>query len=111
MAKGGNYLKTMVYGMESLSELLRLFWIKIFQNAINVHNPRCTVDIISGAAIVPNLTILTSKYLSYLLDRANVILIFKKNDNAMVDNYRPLSLLRCVAKLFERAVFNMFPTY
>ena len=30
----------------------------------------------------------------------------KKSDNAIVDNYRPMSLLSCVGKLFEKVVFK-----
>ena len=40
------------------------------------------------------------------LKLAKVIPIFKKNDNKKFDNYRPISLLSSVSKIFERVVFN-----
>ena len=65
----------------------------------------------AGEAIVPSLTRLFNLSLSkgifpFSWKRANVIPIHKKNDNAIVDNYRPVSLLSCVGKLFERVVFK-----
>ncbi len=38
--------------------------------------------------------------------RANVVPIYKKNEKSIPDNYRPVSLLSCVSKLFERCVFK-----
>ena len=65
----------------------------------------------AGDTIVPSLTKLFN--LSFeqsifpsMWKKANVVPIFKKEDNAVRDNYRPVSLLSCVAKLFERAVFK-----
>ena len=40
--------------------------------------------------------------------QANVVPIHKKNDNAVTDNYRPVSLLSCVGKLFERVIFMTY---
>ena len=37
---------------------------------------------------------------------ANVVPIFKKGDRSSVTNYRPVSLLSCCGKLFERVVFK-----
>ena len=38
--------------------------------------------------------------------RAMVSAIFKKADRRLKSNYRPISLLSCMSKVFERAVFN-----
>ena len=65
----------------------------------------------TGDAIVPslvklfNLSLRSSKYPSEW-KKANVIPIFKKGDASSIDNYRPVSILSCVGKLFERAVFK-----
>ena len=37
---------------------------------------------------------------------AHVIPIFKKGDNFRPENYRPVSLLSCIGKVFERVVFK-----
>ena len=65
----------------------------------------------AGDAITPslcrlfNLSLEKSKF-PKSWKKAHVTPLFKKNDKAVVDNYRPVSLLSCVAKLFERAVFK-----
>lgn len=37
---------------------------------------------------------------------AHVIPLFKKDDTSVASNYRPVSLLSCVCKLFERIIFK-----
>ena len=37
---------------------------------------------------------------------ANVLPLFKKGDPHMVENYRPVSLLSCISKVFERVIFK-----
>ena len=37
---------------------------------------------------------------------AKVILIYKKDDNEIFSNYRPVSVLPCFSKILERLVFN-----
>ena len=37
---------------------------------------------------------------------ANVCAIFKKGDPSQVNNYRPISLLSCIDKVFERLIFK-----
>ena len=62
-------------------------------------------------SIVPSLTKLfnqslrTSTYPSNF-KQVNVVAVFKKGDASIPDNYRPVSILSCVGKLFERAVFK-----
>ena len=46
-----------------------------------------------------------------LWKRANVIPFFKKNDKASISNYRPVSLLSSVGKVFEKLVFNQLFEY
>ena len=40
------------------------------------------------------------------LKTARVIPLFKKGDPHVFDNYRPISLLPAISKIFERIVFN-----
>ena len=37
---------------------------------------------------------------------ANIIPVFKKGDKSETSNYRPISLLSCIGKVFERCVLN-----
>ena len=38
--------------------------------------------------------------------RSNIIPVHKKNDKQLVNNYRPISLLPCFGKIFEKIMFN-----
>ena len=38
--------------------------------------------------------------------RSNIIPVHKKNDKQLVNNYRPISLLPCFGKIFEKIIFN-----
>ena len=37
---------------------------------------------------------------------AKVAPLFKKGDNALMDNYRPISVLPCFSKILERIIYN-----
>ena len=41
-----------------------------------------------------------------LWKKANVSPLFKKGDASQLNNYRPISLLSCVGKVMEKAVFK-----
>ena len=45
------------------------------------------------------------------LKMANIIPVFKKGDNCDKTNYRPVSLLPTVSKIFERIMFNQINEY
>ena len=66
---------------------------------------------LAGDSIVPSLTrlfnlSLTSHQYPTPWKKANVTPIFKKDDPSDVNNYRPISLLSCLSKLFEKIVFK-----
>ena len=42
---------------------------------------------------------------------ANVMPLFKKGDSSVVSNYRPISLISCIGKLFERVVYKHLYNY
>ena len=42
---------------------------------------------------------------------AKVLPLFKKDDPTIMDNYRPISLLTAISKLFEKVVFSQFYEY
>ena len=65
----------------------------------------------AGDSIVPSLTrilniSLGSSVFPQQWKNANVNPLHKKGDRAVINNYRPISLLSCVGKIFERLVFK-----
>jgi retron-type reverse transcriptase len=42
---------------------------------------------------------------------AKVVPLFKKGDQALIENYRPISLLPAISKVFEKIVFNQLYEY
>lgn len=42
---------------------------------------------------------------------AKVLPLFKKGENKLLENYRPISLLPCISKIFERIVFDQLYKY
>ena len=42
---------------------------------------------------------------------APVVLLLKKNDNTETDNYRPVSILNIVSKVYERVIYDQFEDY
>ena len=66
---------------------------------------------ISAGIIVPvlcqifNLSMKVGEYPD-LLKIAKVLPIFKKGDPSLTSNYRPISVLSCINKIFERLIFN-----
>ena len=45
------------------------------------------------------------------LKLADVVPAFKKEDSTLVENYRPISLLPVISKIFERIMLNQITTY
>ena len=45
------------------------------------------------------------------LKSARVVPIFKKNDKTSVGNYRPVSILSIVSKVFEKVVYDQVESY
>ena len=42
---------------------------------------------------------------------SNIKPLFKKGDVTLLNNYKPISLLPCVSKIFERILFNQLYEY
>ena len=72
--------------------------------------------LLCGDTIVPPLkiifeSILTSGIFPDVWKTANVLPIFKKENKQLVENYRPISLLPIMAKLFGRLLFRTLYNY
>ena len=66
--------------------------------------------------IVDSLTLIINQSLNTgifpdSLKYAKVLPLFKKGDSHIVDNYRPISLLPAISKIFERVVFCQLYAY
>ena len=66
--------------------------------------------------VTPVLTLIVNQSLysgifPYKLKIAKIIPIFKKNDNHLLENYRPISLLPSISKVFERVVYIQHEHY
>ena len=65
----------------------------------------CPEKIAVPLQIIFNKSLLQCKYpTSWKI--AHVIAIFKKGDNSLPSNYRPISLISCVGKLMERVIYK-----
>ena len=70
----------------------------------------------AGPGMASNLTILFNKSIAtgifpQLLKTTKVILIYKSDSRMLASNYRPISLLPIIGKLFEKILFNRFSSF
>jgi len=70
----------------------------------------------AGSAIVPSLTKLINMSLQHCempltWKKANVIPLFKKGEKDTLSNYRPISILSVVSKVFEKVIFKNVYNY
>ena len=86
-------------------------------------NKACGPDLINPCLLKEGRAILSTK-LCYIFNQslsnsyfpsswklANVVPIFKKGDKTQSSNYRPISLLSCIGKVFEKCVFKHLHNY
>ena len=58
-----------------------------------------------------NFEILENHNFSSKLKLADITLVYKKNDRTLVENYRPVSVLPTVSKIFERIIQKQFSAH
>ena len=71
---------------------------------------------ISGDALMPPLitifnNIITTGIYPTSWKKANIVPIRKKEDKTLVKNYRPISLLPILAKIFEKCIYDSIYSY
>ena len=57
-----------------------------------------------------NSSLLSSNFSSYL-EKANIMHIFKKNDRATAENYRPVTIFLNLSKVYERCIYIQIYEY
>ena len=67
-------------------------------------------ELLNPLVILVNQCLKTSTFPD-LLKIARVIPLYKKGDNALLDNYRPISLLPAISKVFEKIIFLQLYDY
>ena len=71
---------------------------------------RLSEHVVSPLIVMINQSLTTGIFPSKL-KMAKVIPIYKKDENSDLDNYRPISLLSSVSKIFEKTVFEQVYEY
>ena len=92
--------------------------VKDIQNALQINIPQPTIygwldstEIISPSLTwIFNLSIETGIYVEEW-EKAWVLTISKTEDRQKWENYRPISILPIISKIFERSVFNQLYKY
>ena len=86
-------------------------------NELNIKKAACYIDIsgylnkFSSSLLTPVLSTMINSTITLgnfpeKLKLSTVIPLFKKVDKLDVNNYRPISILTCVTKIFEKVIFN-----
>lgn len=67
-------------------------------------------DLCKPLAVIINQTLISGTFPSQL-KIAKVIPVYKKDDPTLLTNYRPISVLPSISKVFEKSIFNQLHTF
>ena len=68
------------------------------------------IQLITPLTIIFNKAIISATY-SNPWKIAKVLDLYKKNSRYIPDNYRPISLLNCLGKIFEKCIYNQMISF
>ena len=69
------------------------------------------IILVKSDLLKPLTTIINQSLHTDKLKIAEVIPLFKKGEPTLIENYRPISLLPAISKIFERVIFNQMNAY
>ena len=114
--KNGSFLPKNQIFLTQSTICMKIFVMKIIRN-LKVHKAHGHDDISIRMIKICDKTILKplillfensikSSYYPDIWKKSNIIPVHKKNDEQLVNNYRPISLLPIFGKIFEKIIFN-----
>ena len=112
----GNYPSSLAIDLSTPAEILKI--VSEFKNKKSSGSDQIPMSIMKANVIgvaaplssIINHSLLTGCFPD-CLKLAKVCPIFKSGDGSLIENYRPISVLSCFSKVFEKIMFNRLVSY